>query len=276
MSVAGHLGRHLLGVAAVGFGVIAWRWHDFNEWHQLRSLWGAPAGPAWVYGAAVTEIIGGLAIQARRTAGVGAALLGIVYLIFAVRWIPRIVAGPQVYDGWGNLFEQLALVAGALIVYGSAAEALARPSKLAKIGYYLFGICVVSFTLEQLVYLEATAGFVPKWIPPSQMFWSVTTTLALALGAAPACRSPSAHQLGWQRGELRDHGSGLDRRRLPGKESHSYLFRGPHDTVMIRPGVLGALFGIVRALPCSVPLFQFATDKQGVFEARCPQGIRSG
>jgi uncharacterized membrane protein YphA (DoxX/SURF4 family) len=184
MSIAGNLGRHLFGVAALGFGVIAWRWHDFNEWQQLRSLWGAPAGPAWVSIAAVLEITGGIAIQARRTAGVGAALLGIVYLMFALRWIPRIVAGPQVYDSWGNLFEQLSLVAGALIVYGSAADAGGQPSKFAKFGYYLFGICVVSFTLEQLVYLEATAGFVPRWIPPSQMFWSVTTTLALALGAA--------------------------------------------------------------------------------------------
>jgi uncharacterized membrane protein YphA (DoxX/SURF4 family) len=42
---------------------------------------------------------------------------------------------------------------------------------------------VVSFALEQLFYLSATAGFVPKWIPPGQMFWAIGTTVAFALAA---------------------------------------------------------------------------------------------
>jgi hypothetical protein len=40
-----------------------------------------------------------------------------------------------------------------------------------------------SFTLEQAMYLDATAHLVPKWLPPSQMFWAVTTTVAFALAA---------------------------------------------------------------------------------------------
>jgi uncharacterized membrane protein YphA (DoxX/SURF4 family) len=54
---------------------------------------------------------------------------------------------------------------------------------LAQIGYYSFGICVVSFTLEQLFYLSETANLVPKWIPPGQMFWAIATTVAFALAA---------------------------------------------------------------------------------------------
>jgi len=50
-------------------------------------------------------------------------------------------------------------------------------------GYYSFGICVVSFALEQLFYLSATASLVPKWIPPGQMFWAMATTAAFALAA---------------------------------------------------------------------------------------------
>jgi predicted tellurium resistance membrane protein TerC len=33
------------------------------------------------------------------------------------------------------------------------------------------------------LYLHATANLVPKWIPPSQMFWAVTTTVLFALAA---------------------------------------------------------------------------------------------
>src|SRR6185437_16884896 len=58
-----------------------------------------------------------------------------------------------------------------------------RTTRLAKLGYYSFGICVVSFALEQFFYLSATASLVPKWIPPGQMFWAIATTAAFALAA---------------------------------------------------------------------------------------------
>ena len=45
------------------------------------------------------------------------------------------------------------------------------------------GICTASFTLEQAVYLGATAHLVPKWLPPGQMFWAVATTVLFALAA---------------------------------------------------------------------------------------------
>jgi hypothetical protein len=42
---------------------------------------------------------------------------------------------------------------------------------------------VLSFGLEQLFYLANTASLVPKWIPPGQMFWAITTTIAFGLAA---------------------------------------------------------------------------------------------
>jgi hypothetical protein len=77
------------------------------------------------------------------------------------------VAEPRVYDRWGNFFEQFSLVSGALLVYGAfSGDDSAPAAKVARIGYICLGICVVSFTLEQLFYLSGTASFVPKWIPP--------------------------------------------------------------------------------------------------------------
>jgi uncharacterized membrane protein YphA (DoxX/SURF4 family) len=180
---SGDLGRHVLGIAAFAYGIIALTWEDFDDWQQLRSLSSAPAGRALVYLAAIAEVLGGIAIQWRKTARIGAAMLGAVYLFFACRWTPNILAGPDVYDNWANLFEQLSLVSGALIVYGSAATAAPWAFRVCQIGRYLFGVCVISFTLEQLVYLHGTAQFVPKWIPPGQMFWAITTTIALAAAA---------------------------------------------------------------------------------------------
>jgi uncharacterized membrane protein YphA (DoxX/SURF4 family) len=188
-----YLGRHVYGLAAIAFGIITLVWHDFNGWQQIRALGNVPHREILVYLAAAIEIFGGVAIQRRRTARTGAIALGAVYLAFALLWVPHIVAEPLVYDRWGNFFEQFSLVSGALIVYATVSRnGSERASKLARIGYICFGICVVSFTLEQLVYLSGTASFVPKWIPPGQMFWAIATTIAFALAAIALLSGRSA------------------------------------------------------------------------------------
>ena len=95
--------------------------------------------------------------------------------------MPQIVAAPQIYNSWGNFFEQVSLVTGAAIVYARLSLAWS-PETLHRIGCILLGICAASFSLEQAIYLGATANLVPKWVPPSQMFWAVTTTVLFALG----------------------------------------------------------------------------------------------
>lgn len=74
------LGRHVFGVAALAFGLITLAWHDYNDWDQLRYILDATSGPVFVYAAAAAQILGGVAIQLRRTAKTGAIVLGAVYL----------------------------------------------------------------------------------------------------------------------------------------------------------------------------------------------------
>ncbi|HMD08314.1 MAG TPA: hypothetical protein VKH63_12315 [Candidatus Acidoferrum sp.] len=173
LTPSSNLGRHLFGVAALAFGLITLAWHDYNGWHQPRYL---------VYAAAAALILGGAAIQFRRTAKTGAAVLGAVYLVFALQCVPGIVAAPKIYNSWGNFFEQFSLVTGASIVFARLSSA-GSPETLNRIGRILVGLCAASFTLEQKFYLSATASLVPKWLPPSQMFWAVASTVAFALAA---------------------------------------------------------------------------------------------
>jgi len=178
------LGRHVFGLAAIAFGVITLVWRDFNGWQQIRALGNVPHREVLVYLAAAIELFGGIAIQWRRGARVGAITLGVLYFIFALLWVPHIVAEPRVYDRWGNFFEQFSLVSGALIVYATFGQGEPqRAARTARMGYLFFGLCVISFTLEQALYLAGTASFVPKWIPPGQMFWAIATTIAFALAA---------------------------------------------------------------------------------------------
>jgi hypothetical protein len=155
-------------------GLITLAWHDYNDGHhQQRYI---------VYAAAAALIFGGASIQFGRRAKVGAVVLGAAYLVFVLLCVPGIVAAPQIYNSWGNFFEQFSLVTGAAIVYARLSSAWSRET-LNRIGRILLGICAGSFALEQAFYLHATAGFVPKWLPPSQMFWAIATTVAFALAA---------------------------------------------------------------------------------------------
>jgi hypothetical protein len=168
-----NLGRHVFGGAAFAFGLITLAWHDYNGGHL----------PLYIaYPAAAGEIFGGAAIQFRRTAKMGGVILGVVYLVFALRCVPQIFAQPKIYNSWGNFFEQFSLVTGAVIVYARLSSRWSRQT-LDRIGRILFGLCAASFALEQGFYLGPTAGLVPKWLPPSQMFWAIATTVFFGLAA---------------------------------------------------------------------------------------------
>jgi hypothetical protein len=163
----------VFGAATLASGLIALLWHDYGQWPQLRLL---------VFGAAVAQIAGGAAMQFRRTTKAGAAVAGAAYLVFALLCMPGILAAPKVYNSWGNFFEQFSLLTGAAIVY--ACWSSAWPAEMLKrIGRVLLGVCTASFCLEQAFYLGPTASLVPKWLPPSQMFWAEATTVAFALAA---------------------------------------------------------------------------------------------
>ena len=167
------LGRHLFGVAAIAFGIITLAWHTYNDWHL-------PAYIAYVAGAA--QILGGVAIQFRAAAKAGSAVLAAIYLFFALHCLPAIIAAPRVYNSWGNFFEQLALFSGPAIVFLSKAPSFSTKTQLG-IGRFLLALCSSSFALEQAFYLRNTASLVPKWLPPSQTFWAIATTVFFALAA---------------------------------------------------------------------------------------------
>ncbi len=176
-------GRIVFGASAVLFGVIALLWYDSDTWQTLRQIWSLPLGTILGGALMVLQIAGGIWIQFPRTAHWAAIVLCIVYVLFSLACIPGILAAPAVYVHYGSFFEQFSLLCGAMALYAASqanpARALAS-GRLARLG---IGLCAISFTLSQILYLPMTAGLVPKWIPPSQTFWANLTTIAFALAA---------------------------------------------------------------------------------------------
>jgi uncharacterized membrane protein YphA (DoxX/SURF4 family) len=177
-----NLGIYVYGFAAIALGVSGLVWSDFaTNWQRVPK--DVPHREALADLTAVYEILGATAIFWRRTARAGALMLTILYSVFALLWVPQIVGSPGVYDLWGNFFEEFSLVIGGVVLYLSLAQGDSVWARQRPLISRLYGICVVSFALEQVFFISGTASFVPKWIPPGQMFWAIATTVFFALGA---------------------------------------------------------------------------------------------
>lgn len=176
-------GRMVFGASAVLFGVIALMWHDADTWQTLRRIWVLPFG-AIAGGCLMTaQIAGGIGMQYPRTARPASIALGGVYLLFSLACIPDILAAPAVYATYGSFFEQFSLLCGATALYAATEANPARALVLGRLARLGLGVCAISFTMSQILYLSVTSDLVPTWIPPNQVFWAILTTIAFALAA---------------------------------------------------------------------------------------------
>jgi uncharacterized membrane protein len=139
-----------------------------------------PARATFVYGASLLILLAGVGIMWKRTAAWSAALLTIYFaVIVALLENGRVIASQySVYGAYFGVAEGLALAAAGLIIFSSRAmiePMLAR--RLTRIGQLTFGACALFFGGAHFVYPEATLALVPKWLPPSQVFWAYATGL---------------------------------------------------------------------------------------------------
>jgi hypothetical protein len=176
-------GRIVFGASAVLFGVLALMWYDSDTWQTLRQIWSLPLGTIIGGCLMIVQIAGGIGMQHPRTTHLASIVLGVIYLLFSLASIPGILAAPTVYAYYGSFFEQFSLLCGASALYAATEANAARAATFGRVARLGLGVCAISFTLSQIVYLSLTAGLVPKWIPPNQKFWAILTTAAFALAA---------------------------------------------------------------------------------------------
>ena len=174
------------GIGAVALGITGLVWGDFAVvWQPASNGYSGPTRLG--YAVAVLPLLAGLALQWQRAAGFGALALFLPYCL-AIMFIdfPRGYAHPSIFGAWYGLFENLALMAGALIIctyYARLEPVLAeRQSKITRV---VFGICLIYFGLAHHFYLANTVRMVPAWLPPGRAFWVYATAAAhVAAGIA--------------------------------------------------------------------------------------------
>jgi len=166
------LGVCVYGGSAIVLGLVGLVWGDFAAvWQPVPDL---PGRVMLAYLTAIVLIASGSGLLWRHSARASAAALALLYFVFAMLWLPRVIAYPRILGTWNGVFEQLALVAAALTYLA----ALRRPNDgamLQRMARILFGVCLLSFGATHFDALKQTADLVPKWLPPSPRFWAAAT-----------------------------------------------------------------------------------------------------
>ena len=176
-------GRIVFGASAMLFGIIALMWRDPDTWQSLVRIWKLPFGTVIGQSLMVVLIAAGIGILFPRTTRLASIVLTAVFGVFSLACAPGIIAAPKVYFEYGSFFEEFSLFCGALGLYAATAPSAARASATGRLARIGLGLCATSFMLAQIFYPKITADLVPTWIPPSQMFWVILTTVAFGLAA---------------------------------------------------------------------------------------------
>jgi uncharacterized membrane protein YphA (DoxX/SURF4 family) len=179
-------GWRVYGLGVIALALVCLAWGGFDPGQAVPKSF--PGRAVLAYVAAAFMLIAGAAVEWRRTAAWGAGALAVYYTLFVVMLMDArgVVAHPTVYGEYSNVAEQLAIATGGLIVYAANARidaVLAR--RLARLGQGVFGVCAILFGGAHFFYMDLTAPLVPKWLPPSQVFWGYATGIGhIAAGLA--------------------------------------------------------------------------------------------
>jgi uncharacterized membrane protein len=161
----------LFAIGLLGLGVLALIYGDFALVWQPVPAW-LPARTAVAYASGVLMLLlaAGLLIPASRTWTV--RILFPYLILWALLKVPDVVTNPRVEGSWLGLGELTLLLSGGWTLFarlggvpqGSPLSFLSgeRGARLARI---LFAVSIVPIGLSHLVYVDATVGYVPHWLP---------------------------------------------------------------------------------------------------------------
>ena len=180
------IGWRVYGLGIVALAMVCLAWADFDPGQPMPK--GFPDRAALAYAAAAFMLVAGAAIEWRRTTAWAAAVLTAYYsLIVVILMNGRVVlAHSAEYGAYSSAAEQLAIAAAGLIVFAGNAKIDADlATRLTRLSQLAFGVCALLFGGAHFFYLNLTISFVPKWLPPTQVFWAYATGVAhIAAGVA--------------------------------------------------------------------------------------------
>jgi uncharacterized membrane protein YphA (DoxX/SURF4 family) len=179
-------GWRVYGLGVMALAIVCLARGEFDPGQPVPK--GFPDRTALAYAAGAFMLVAGAALEWRRTAAWGAAALTVYYALVVVLLMNGrvVLANYAEFGAYSGAAEQLAIAAGALIIFAASAGIDATLAKrLTRAGQVAFGVCAVLFGVAHFFYLDITIGFVPKWLAPTQQFWAYATGVGhIAAGVA--------------------------------------------------------------------------------------------
>jgi len=173
-------GQSLIAIGLLGLGIVALRYGDFAMvWQPVPDL--LPARHAVAYGCGVLMLVLGIGLFFKSSASLASRVLLPYLFVWALLKVPAIFAAPKmeaVYLGLGELTVLLAggwtLVCGLSQVGPNSKLRFLAGESGTRAARVMFAISVIPIGLSHLVYAQATADFVPAWLP-YRMGWAYLT-----------------------------------------------------------------------------------------------------
>lgn len=186
--MAENAGRTVLGLGALGLGVISLLYGDFAITWQPVPDW-APLRAALAYASGASLTAAGAALIVNRGARVAAAFIAAFLSFWAlVLQAPRLLAAEEA--AWLAPAEILAVAAAAWTLFWLGAEA-PFCERAARLGVTFFGLMTPIFGVAHFLYIDFTASMIPEWMP-CRVFWAwftgfghVAAGVAIVLAVIP-------------------------------------------------------------------------------------------
>ncbi|GLQ98040.1 hypothetical protein [Dyella mobilis] len=185
------MGRMVFALTMLALGIMSLCSGDFAfVWQPVPA--GIPGRALLAYASGAIMCAGGLGLLMRRTSLTASWVLTLYTLVWLlVLHVPHVVAAPLQEINWGAAGEIGTLVAASWILYASAVTPGDRPRfawlsgpKAIRRAQILFAVSVPWVGLEHLIYGQATAAYVPAWLP-GRLGWAYFTGAAhVAAGLA--------------------------------------------------------------------------------------------
>lgn len=160
----------LFAIGLLGLSVLALIYDDFAMVWQPVPAW-LPARTAVAYASGILMLLLGAGLLVPRSRTWSVRILFPYFILWALLKLPDVVTNPRIEGSWLGLGELTLLLSGGWTLFahlgapqGSRLGFLSgeRGARMARI---LFAVSIVPIGLSHLVYVDATVGFVPHWLP---------------------------------------------------------------------------------------------------------------
>src|SRR5450432_884804 len=161
-------GWRVYGLGVMALALVCLAWKDFDPGQPVPKDF--PGRTTLAYAAAAFMLVAGAAVEWRRISAWGAAALTAYYaLVVVILMNGRVVLAHYAeFGSYSGAAEQLAIAAGALIVYAANAKIdAALAARLTRLGQLAVGACALLFGGAHFFYMNLTTPLVPKWLPPT-------------------------------------------------------------------------------------------------------------